>query len=69
MKKNVQRAKCIIDSRAFDDVTLQAKFVSTIAINIGLANTFNFRKNAAAADLNLTLQGYEFDHETHAETG
>lgn len=24
----------------------------------------NFRKNAAVADLNLTLQGYEFDHET-----
>lgn len=69
MKKNFQKAKCKIDSRAFDDVTLQSKFVSAIAINIGIANAFNFRKNAAVADLNLTLQGYEFDHETHAETG
>jgi len=25
-------------------------------------NTVNFQKNASSADLNLTLQGYEFDH-------
>ncbi|EZA61914.1 hypothetical protein X777_04725, partial [Ooceraea biroi] len=25
-------------------------------------NAVNFRKNVSTADLNLTLQGYEFDH-------
>lgn len=69
-EKEFSKSEVKIDFRAFDSMRLyQSKFVSTIAINIGTGNAGNFRKNAVAADLNLTLQGYEFDHETHAETG
>lgn len=48
------RSKIDYGSRTFDDC------VPSTTINIGMSLTSG--KNASSADLNLTLQGYEFDH-------
>lgn len=60
MGKNwTTEAKSITGSRMFDD--------ATASLHDKYRNTVNSRKNASSADLNLTLQGYEFDHGIHPE--
>lgn len=49
------KSKIDYGSRTFDDGTASL-------YDDKYRNAVNFQKNASSADLNLTLQGYEFDH-------
>lgn len=49
-----ERSKIDYGSRMFDDATASLH-------GDKYRNTVNFQKNASSADLNLTLQGYEYD--------